>query len=81
MVNAMTKQLGYVALLNSVYKTNVRVQTSGRKIAAVSVVGELPRAGYVNGLGWADETLVRVDFTSAAVPTFTQMIHSNRSHL
>jgi len=81
MVNGITKQLGYRALLNSIYKTNVRVHTTGKKIPAARIVGELPRAGYVNGFGWADEPLAHVDLSSASVPTFTQMIHTNRSHL
>jgi len=81
LVVAVTKQLGYRALINSIYNTNVRVHTSGRRMPEAKILGVIPRAGYVNGYGWADETLVFVDFSSTSILTFTQMIQQNRSRL
>jgi len=83
-VGAMTKELGYRVLLNSVSNTNVRILTLIKKMTVAlpsQIVGVIPRVGYINGYGWADETVVLVDLSSDSVPTFTQMVQRSRSHL
>ena len=78
MVIAMTKELGYREIINSFYNTNVRVKTSSNKMAA-DVMGVIPRVGFINGYGWADETVAIIDLTSSSVPTFSQMVQQNQT--
>jgi len=74
---AMIKQLGY---RDGFFNTNSRFKAIIPK-TAVDSIGVMPRAGYVNGYGWADQSLLLLDVSSNSVPTFTQMVQRNRSRL
>ena len=66
-------QCGYKAIVND-YFSNVRIQRVVSSVA--TVLGVIPRAVYLVGKGWQEQTVVRLDVSKE--PSFAELMEENQ---
>ena len=75
---AISKELGYGAVMSSVMLCNTRGFGVFRKLGVV-FVGTIPLTGHIQGLGWTDGSLGYKDLLHC--PTFTEMKQTQNEKL
>lgn len=78
LMSGVARELGYKTAVGNMFVSNVRMKAATRRGSdgGMVVVGVLPSAGYLEGVGWEDVLITYENIER--MPRFTSMIEENQ---